>query len=419
MALRTDLEGLTVAGRYELRAHLATGGMATVFRGWDLHMRRPVAVKLLRDDAADLCDTELARFRREAHAVAALRCPHIVKLYDFVECDGRVCLIMELVDGPNLKQRILDAGPLAVEEALTYAIHVCRALAQTHAHGYIHRDVKPQNILLASSGTTKLTDFGIVQIGGGPSLTASGLVLGTADYIAPEQAQGLTLEPASDLYSLGIVLFEMLTAAVPFTGATATAVALRHMAEPLPSLRPRNPAVPPLVERIVRRASAKDPARRFTSAAQMEAALIRALAACNHRPAESPTGATCPGPDRPRAMNSTAQAQAPADPDQAGGAEEVDEPDWHDAALLLPSLPWWTVGDAPDALAESSDETSTTLLLPAIADRAKWEPFAPGGLLPVDVMRWIERLGAGARLALTLGVAVLLLVAILVLRMLP
>ncbi|HKS70125.1 MAG TPA: protein kinase, partial [Ktedonobacterales bacterium] len=133
VALWTDLEGLTVAGRYELHAHLATGGMAAVFRGWDLRMRRPVAVKLLRDDAGDdLHDTDLARFRREARAIAALRSPHIVEVYDFVEDGGRTYLIMELVDGPNLKQRIHDAGPLSADEALTCAIHVCRALAQAH-----------------------------------------------------------------------------------------------------------------------------------------------------------------------------------------------------------------------------------------------------------------------------------------------
>ena len=428
MAQWTELQGMTVASRYELHTHLATGGMAAVYRGWDLRMRRPVAVKLLRDDAGDMGDVEtsggrpLARFRREARAVAALRSPHIVEVYDFVEDAGRTYLIMELVDGPNLKQRIHDAGPLAAEEALTHAIHVCRALAQAHAHGFIHRDIKPQNILLDPSGASKLTDFGIVHIGSGQSLTASGLVLGTADYIAPEQAQGMALGPGSDLYSLGIVLFEMLTATVPFNGTTATAVAIRHTSEPLPPLRLRNPDVPPLLDRIVQRASAKDPDLRFTSAAQMEAALTHALAVCGSTSAATLAGAARRGPYRLDAAGSSAPPGPPGDAtarttrtfdtaSEPHHPDEPDEPDWHDVARLLSALPL-----RPDG--EPLDEIDAPGSLPLTPDPNVWERPAQGGYLPLDALRLTLPRAASARLALTLGAAMLLFVALLLLRML-
>ena len=440
MALWTDLEGLTIADRYELRAHLATDGMAAVYRGWDHRMERPVAVKLLRDDGntdAGAHQAELERFRREARAVAALRSPYIVEVYDFIADDGRAYLIMELVDGPNLKQRILDAAPLPVEEALTYAIHVCRALAKAHAHGYIHRDIKPQNILLDASGVAKLTDFGIVHVGGGPSLTASGLVLGTADYIAPEQAQGLALEPASDLYSLGIVLFEMLTAAVPFSGPTATAVALRHTTEPLPSLRLRNPDVPPLIERIVQRAAAKDAALRFATAAQMEAALTHALAVASGSspdlapsavrlylaPSLTPGTAHVPltaGGRRPGGEGASA-APPPQGERGPGGddlPDEPDEPDWHDVALLLSVSPWSVPADAL-ALGESPADIVASVSTPPVMDLMHRKLPVPGSYPPLAaVLRLAMPRSTGARLVWTLGATLLLLVAILMLHML-
>ena len=453
MALWTELEGMTIAGRYELRAHLATGGMAAIYRGWDYRMERPVAVKLLRDDGddGDVSHAELERFRREARAVAALRSPYIVEVYDFIASGGRTYLIMELVDGPNLKQRILDAAPLAVEEALTYAIHVCRALAQAHAHGYIHRDIKPQNILLESSGVAKLTDFGIVHVGGGPSLTASGLVLGTADYIAPEQAQGLALEPASDLYSLGIVLFEMLTAAVPFSGATATAVALRHTIEPLPSLRLRNSDVPPLIERIVQRAASKDAALRFATATQMEAALTHALAVCSgslppstalvRLPLAPPGVAARPAPPRGTEGEANTHAHARANthahsrahanvhaltssPRKESGRggedlpdepDEPDEPDWHDVALLLSASPWRAPADTLD---DTPGEPYASATPPVMDLTHRKLPFSSAYPPLAAVLRLAMPRGPGTRLVWTLGAMLLLFVAVLVLHML-
>lgn len=274
----TALEGVTVASRYELRAHLATGGMAAVFRGWDHRLCRPVAVKVLHQlESADPSDIE--RFRREARSTAALQSPYIVDVYDFFRDDGCYYLVMELIEGINLKEHLARNGPLAPEDAFPIAIQVCRALQVAHSHGFIHRDIKPQNILLEPSGLAKLADFGIVHIPRARSFTSSGMVLGTADYISPEQAQDGPLAPTTDIYSLGVVLYEMLTTLLPFTGTTPVMVALQHASAPVPPLRSIRPEISPSVERVVMRALAKDPARRYPSAQAMAATLEQTLAA--------------------------------------------------------------------------------------------------------------------------------------------
>lgn len=273
----TALEGMTVAARYKLQDHLATGGMAAVFRAWDHRLNRPVAVKVLRqlNDAEPVANE---RFRREARAAAALLSPYIVEVYDFFEECGCYYLVMELVDGINLKQHIVQRCVLSPTEALPIVIQVCRALEVAHERDFIHRDIKPQNILLAPCGTVKLTDFGIVHIAHARSFTASGMVLGTADYISPEQAQGLALTPASDLYSLGVVLYEMLTGTLPFSGTTSAAVAMQHATAAVPLPRYANPAIPLEVERFVMRALRKEPERRYASASAMGASAARLLA---------------------------------------------------------------------------------------------------------------------------------------------
>lgn len=274
----TALEGVTVASRYELRAHLATGGMAAVFRGWDHRLCRPVAVKVLHQlESADPSDIE--RFRREARSTAALQSPYIVDVYDFFRDDGCYYLVMELIEGINLKEHLARNGPLAPEDGFPIAIQVCRALQVAHSHGFIHRDIKPQNILLEPSGLAKLADFGIVHIPRARSFTSSGMVLGTADYISPEQAQDGPLAPTTDIYSLGVVLYEMLTTLLPFTGTTPVMVALQHASAPVPPLRSIRPEISPSVERVVMRALAKDPARRYPSAQAMAATLEQTLAA--------------------------------------------------------------------------------------------------------------------------------------------
>lgn len=269
----TALDNVMVGGRYELREHLATGGMAVVFRGWDFRLRRPVAIKVLRD-LEDADELVIERFRREARAAASLQHPHIVEVYDFFEEDGCYYLVMELVDGPNLKEQLVKTGPLDPESALRIAAQVCAALDAAHECGFIHRDIKPQNILLAPTGEAKLADFGIVHIPRETAFTSGGVVLGTADYISPEQAQGLELRPTTDIYSLGVVLYEMLAGALPFTGATPMSVAVQHATAPAPPLSRANPAIPRQVERLVQRALRKNPEQRYPSVRAMGAALI-------------------------------------------------------------------------------------------------------------------------------------------------
>ncbi|HKV84518.1 MAG TPA: serine/threonine-protein kinase [Ktedonobacterales bacterium] len=269
----TTLDNVMVGGRYELREHLATGGMAVVFRGWDFRLRRPVAIKVLRD-LEDADELVIERFRREARAAASLQHPHIVEVYDFFEEDGCYYLVMELVDGPNLKEHLVKTGPLDPDSALRIAAQVCAALDAAHECGFIHRDIKPQNILLAPTGEAKLADFGIVHIPRETAFTTGGVVLGTADYISPEQAQGLELRPTTDIYSLGVVLYEMLAGALPFTGATPMSVAVQHATASVPPLCRANPAIPRHVERLVQRALRKNPEQRYPSARAMGAALV-------------------------------------------------------------------------------------------------------------------------------------------------
>lgn len=266
------LEGTSIASRYELHAHLATGGMSAVFKGWDHRLNRPVAIKMLRQ-LENVEPGTLERFRREARATAALRNDHIVQVYDFIEEYGCHYLVMELVDGINLKQHIFEQGPLDWREAISIGANICRALQGAHEKGFIHRDIKPQNILLDPGGIAKLADFGIVYAGSDRSITTSGIVLGTADYISPEQAQGLTLQPQTDIYSLGIVLYEALTGALPYAGTTTVSVAMLHATAPVPSLREHRPELPEDVEALAIRALQKDPADRFASAREMEQAM--------------------------------------------------------------------------------------------------------------------------------------------------
>jgi len=273
-----------IAGRYEIREHIATGGMASVYKTWDHRVERIVAIKILRSlDKNDLRAVE--RFRLEARAAAALNHPNAVTIYDFVEEWGQYFLVMEYINGPTLKQLIGQIRQIPALQAIEIAAQVCDVLQVAHARGYIHRDIKPQNIMLTwgggglSSGTNserplvKLTDFGIVRVVEEGGLTNSGIVLGTADYLSPEQARGETLTASSDLYSLGVVMFEMLAGRPPFVGPTAVSIAMQHASTNPPSLRQFNPNVPPTVERIVMRTLEKEPEDRFQSAAEMQQAL--------------------------------------------------------------------------------------------------------------------------------------------------
>ena len=207
------LVGTQLNGRYRLDSQVGAGGMSTVYKAFDITLERPVAIKLLhREIAAD--SDQIERFRREARAVAQLSHPHIVTVIDAGEDDGRPYIVFEFVAGETLKERIKRLGRLPIAEAVAYAIEIARALGAAHQRNIVHRDVKPQNVLIDEEGRAKVTDFGIARSLDEEGLTADGRVLGTTDYVAPDQALGHPCTAQSDLYSLGIVLYEMLTGQV-------------------------------------------------------------------------------------------------------------------------------------------------------------------------------------------------------------
>ncbi len=284
--------GTLLGGRYRLDAEIGRGGMSTVYRAFDTVLERPVAIKLMhREIAAD--SDQLERFRREARAVAQLNHPHIVTVIDAGEEPsphggaaqglepevGTPYIVLEYVEGETLKQLIRREGQsLQITQAIAYAIEIARALGAAHERLIVHRDVKPQNVLISSEGSAKITDFGIARTLTEEGLTMDGRVLGTTDYVSPEQALGQPVTGQSDLYSLGVVLYEMLTGVVPFSGETPVAVAMRHVREQMPDVQSRRPEVSAATAAVVERATAADLAQRYPNAATMVADLEEALA---------------------------------------------------------------------------------------------------------------------------------------------
>ena len=275
--------GTLLAGRYRLDAQIGAGGMSLVFRAFDTVLERQVAIKLLHRLIAEDDDT-LERFRREARAVAQLNHPHVVGVIDAGEDgQGGSFIVLEYIEGETLKERIRRQGTtqpagMPVSEAVAYAIEISRALGAAHLRGIVHRDVKPQNVLIDDEGAAKVTDFGIALTRDQAGLTADGRVLGTTDYVSPEQALGHPVTGQSDLYSLGIVLFEMLTGDVPFRGENQVAVAMKHVREALPDVQVRRPEVSSSLAAIVDRATAKDLAVRYPDDAALCADLEDVLA---------------------------------------------------------------------------------------------------------------------------------------------
>lgn len=262
------MEGSLIAGRYRVDALIGEGGVARVYRGTDTTLERRVAIKILRPELSDQPDV-VARFRREAHAAAKLNHPNIVQIYDTGVDEGRYYIVMEYLPEMNLKEVIKRYAPLPVDKVLEVAIACCEALAYAHRQGIIHRDVKPHNVLFTDDGRAKLSDFGIAAAAGEAGLTADGKVLGSAHYIAPEQAQGAEAGPQSDIYSLGVTLYEALTGRTPFDGETAADIAAQHLREAPPPPRSLNPEIPPAVEFVITKAMARDPQRRYRSADEM------------------------------------------------------------------------------------------------------------------------------------------------------
>jgi len=255
--------GETIAGRYELAEVVGHGGMSTVYKARDSLLERNVVLKVLHQQYSEDEDF-VERFKREARSVAQLQHPNIVTVIDRGEEGGRQYIVFEYVDGENLKELVVRKGRLDVRTTLGVGLEIARALSFAHGHGLVHRDVKPQNVLLNGDGGAKVTDFGIARsLDVEHSMTQTGTVLGTSNYIAPEQANGRPVGAQTDVYSLGIVLYEMLTGEVPFPGENFVAVAMKHIQEPSPSVLDARGDVPLRVAEMIDRALEKDPEQRF------------------------------------------------------------------------------------------------------------------------------------------------------------
>ena len=266
--------GELIAGRYELEELVGSGGMSSVYCARDRLLERRVALKILHEQFTR-DDSYVERFRREARSVAQLAHPNIVTVIDRGEQDGRQFIVFEYVDGENLKDFVDREGPLDVHEAIELTLQIARGLAFAHDQGLVHRDVKPQNVLLDGDGRAKVTDFGIAHAVDVDGMTITGTIMGTSNYIAPEQARGQPVDEQTDVYSLGCVLYELLAGEVPFEGDTFVAVAMKHVNDPVPSVRDVRPDVSPRLDEAIQRAMEKDHRERFGSmeefAAELEA----------------------------------------------------------------------------------------------------------------------------------------------------
>ena len=264
----SSMIGTVFSGRYRLEAKLGSGGMSTVYLARDDTLDRPVAVKVMHREMSEQED-QLQRFRQEARAVAKLTHPNVVAVIDAGEDGGHPYIVFEYVKGETLKQRIGRVGALDTQEAIAYAIEVARGLSVAHARKMVHRDIKPQNVLIDEEGRAKLTDFGISRQLEQDGMTATGRVLGTTDYVAPEQAMGKGVDPRSDIYSLGVVLYEMLVGQVPFHADSQVGVAMKHVNEELPDVQRRRPEASAAVALVVERSTAKNPAERYQTVTEM------------------------------------------------------------------------------------------------------------------------------------------------------
>jgi serine/threonine protein kinase len=283
--------GEVYAERYRVEALLGRGGMGQVYRVRDLRDDSPCALKLLLPEAEARPD-RVERFKREIGVLSRIRHPAVLRIFAWGNRGDALFFVSELVDGPDLKTEIQRRGPWAMADALALSATVADALAAAHAAGVVHRDVKPNNIMIASDGSARLLDFGLAR-GVGidmASLTRTGMVMGTPAYMSPEQFEGVDVDERSDLYSLGVVMFEMLTGRLVFTGRTPMAVALLHRSEPPPLLRALRPDLPAWLERAILRCLEKDPSRRFAAASELAAELRRPRSGGVGRPRRLPSG---------------------------------------------------------------------------------------------------------------------------------
>ncbi len=266
--------GMMLGDRYEILDKIGTGGMSDVYKGKDHKLSRPVAVKVLKQEFSENANF-VSKFRTEAQAAAGMMHPNIVNVYDVGEEGGIHYIVMELVEGITLKKYIEKKSRLSVKEAVSIAIQVCMGIEAAHNTHIIHRDIKPQNIMISKDGKVKVTDFGIAKAVSSNTITSN--VMGSVHYTSPEQARGGYSDEKSDIYSLGITLFEMLTGRVPFNGETTVAIAIKHIQEPMPSPRVYIPEVPISVEQIVLKCTQKSPDRRYQSMSELSDDLKRSL----------------------------------------------------------------------------------------------------------------------------------------------
>ncbi len=311
-----------VDGRYRVAERIGSGGMADVYRAEDTHLGREVALKVLHRRFAQ--DQEFVeRFRREAKSAAGLQHPNVVGVYDRGEHDGTYYIAMEHLRGRTLKDVVAKEAPLPEQQVVDLGLQILAAAAFAHRHGVIHRDFKPHNVIVDENGQAKVTDFGIARAGAS-EMTETGSIMGTAQYLSPEQAQGHAVTPASDLYSIGVMLFELLAGRLPFEGDSAVSVALKHLSEPPPPISTFRPDVSPALEAVVMAALAKDPAQRWQSADDFSNALVAAreqLGQGNGEVQHTAVFAPLPPPD----------ADPPAD---EGSPQEERKRRW----------PWFTLG---------------------------------------------------------------------------
>ena len=273
----TGLIGQVLSGRYLLEGKLGSGGMSTVYLALDQTLQRKVAAKVLHREMSDQPD-QLERFRREARAVARISHPNVVAVIDAGnDEDGHPYIVFEYVEGETLKQRIDRFGRLPLDEAAAYAIEVGRGLQAAHIAHMVHRDVKPQNVLIDPEGRAKVTDFGIALSMEADGLTKTGRVLGTTDYVSPEQAMGKAVDARSDIYSLGILLYEMLRGDVPFKAETLVGVAMKHVNDPMPDIQATRPGTSSALAAVIERATQKEPKKRYGDMGEMLADLEGAL----------------------------------------------------------------------------------------------------------------------------------------------
>jgi len=270
--------GAVFAGRYEVKEILGAGGMGVVYRAFDRELQEPVAIKTLKPEAMAGGPAALDRFKQEIRLARRIAHRNVVRTHDLGEQNGMYYLTMEYVEGTSLKQLITSRGKLPVAVTLTVGKQLCRALEVAHAEGVIHRDIKPQNIVVEPSGFLKVMDFGIARLANPPKgkgLTEAGTSIGTPDYMSPEQLSGAELDPRSDLYAAGVVLFECLTGRVPFEAETTWALVAKHLEEEPPDPRKLNADVPAGLAMVILKAMAKQPADRYATASDMHDALAR------------------------------------------------------------------------------------------------------------------------------------------------